>query len=838
MGDNNDSVPQVNDCPTCLLIRVRDTSQVVWRNWDESPSNDPEPVESELASYSRPFQRNGANYPTLSYQAALRFFHGDSPRNLYGNNSICSLCDHWLNGLFTREWKRDEYIARISLGTFKEIEARSNCRVCRLVEQIISRSAFELDDTRPLALELVRTSYCRSCPYLCAATILYKDLDEFQFSGDLDKLGCPRFTLFDDIAIKPDFAKPEVNWDRLRLWYTERLSCLVETDGIQVPKYAALSYVWGKSDEEIITTKENFESLKVQGRFRERDVPLLFQDAFEVCSQLGIDHFWIDRICVVQDDESRKSAQLETMGRIYSTASLTIVSSEPSFISKGLPGVSQPRATPVYLCAGDKVVVPETHGGRLSSTWETRGWTYQEGLLSQNVLIFNEDTVYMYSRSSKGVDTEAFREPEIRKDDYISASLVPEDQQYSDQVKEYSKRLLTFGSDKINAFMGVLNNFGEHQYGLPNTIIDQAMLWHYTYQPSHSGPKFPGHEFPSWSWASTVGPIEYRHLPSEHRPLFSVATYAILQADQSDQPMVKVLDDLQPGQQSESQKHLATVRGHILPLEARPTYDPVAVAMASNLSERYRLIQGSFGDYIYGDTSMSGTTAGVNSLAEFSRWKKFVLYLKHFFGILGSRDQAILQLLMRARPFKKAPWFQGLGRSLSQVPQEARVDTLLRLAKPSSPNLLERLSTVELEAALQPGRIVVHAPKMAVQLKYTQRCFKGTHIWMIGYGGKLIGIAELSDPRHKELLGFFSRDPTQDKVEVYCIALSLMACRVEYTEKGRQDYSSTQESHSTVFTMIASPPLMNCSHRLGLGFIDYPKWSSLGDVPIETTILG
>ena len=158
MGNNNDSVPQVNYCPTCLLIRVRDTSQVVWRNWDESPSNDPEPVESELASYSRPFQRNGANYPTLSYQAALRFFHGDSPRNLDGNDSICSLCDHWLNGLFTREWKRDEYIARISLGTFKEIEARSNCRVCRLVEQIISRSAFELDDTRPLALELVRTS--------------------------------------------------------------------------------------------------------------------------------------------------------------------------------------------------------------------------------------------------------------------------------------------------------------------------------------------------------------------------------------------------------------------------------------------------------------------------------------------------------------------------------------------------------------------------------------------------------------------------------------------------------------------------------------------------------
>ena len=192
---------------------------------------------------------------------------------------------------------------------------------------------------------------------------------------------------------------------------------------------------------------------------------------------------------------------------------------------------------------------------------------------------------------------------------------------------------------------------------------------------------------------------------------------------------------------------------------------------------------------------------------------------------------------MRERPFKTALWFKPLGQSISQVLQKVHVDTFLRLVKPSLPSLLEQLSTAELEAALQPGRIMVHAPKLVVQVKYTQRCFKGTHIWMIGYGGKLIGMAELSDPRHEELLGFFPQDPSQGKVKVYCIALSLMVCRVEYTEKGRQGHSITQDSHSTVFTMIVPPPLMNCSHRLGLGFIDYPTWSSLGGMPMETTIL-
>jgi hypothetical protein len=101
---------------------------------------------------------------------------------------------------------------------------------------------------------------------------------------------------------------------------------------------------------------------------------------------------------------------------------------------------------------------------------------------------------------------------------------------------------------------------------------------------------------------------------------------------------------------------------------------------------------------------------------------------------------------------------------------------------------------------------------------------------------QLIGMAELSDPRHQELLATFFQDSSQDKVEVYCIALSLMACRIEYNKTGRQDRSNTQDSHSTVFTMIVSPPWLNCSHRLGMGFIDYPTWSALGNIPIETTI--
>ncbi|EEU34287.1 uncharacterized protein NECHADRAFT_85597 [Fusarium vanettenii 77-13-4] len=704
MDSNAESIPQVPQCPTCLLIRIRDTTQErIPKTINEALPSDAGPVtESELASYSKPFELERERHPTISYEVALDFFHGEPCGNIGRATSVCNLCDHWVNGIFTREWGDRDPIARVSLGTLIEIQARSGCIVCCFLCQTVLQSPFTIDNTRPLALELARTPHVRSCKYRAAGTILYEDVEEFQHHTQIDKK-YPQLAVFNKNDIIPDFANAKVNWERLRQWYTELPSttgktcqsssvprdkhgyigdalskgfclikvseaCLIETDGVQIPSYAALSYVWGK---EIITTTNNFESLKLPGRFRKKDVPLLFRDAFEVYSQLGIDYFWIDRICVVQDDEKRKSAQLEAMGRIYSKACFTIVSSDPHFINQGLPGVSQPRKPPPNLLVGDKVLIPRIYGSK-KSTWKTRGWTYQEGLLSENVLIFGQDTVYMYSRGSENVTPEGFQEFSYDKPDYISSSLVPQDEEYSDQVHEYSTRLLTFGSDKVNAFLVVLNSFGEHQYGLPHTILDQAMLWNYTYEPSRSGPKIPGQEFPSWSWVFTVGRIEYRHLPSKDRPLFSLATWAILQLDQaSNKPLIKVLDDLQPGEQSEALHHLNTIRSHISPSEAQTGYDPVAIAMAANLCERYRLIQEVLSRKQPSDGSETGPTAGENKAAESIWWKMIVFCLKLPLSIFGLEDKSLSQVRARMKPFKKAPWFQDLDDAIRQVPHKS-----------------------------------------------------------------------------------------------------------------------------------------------------------------------
>src|SRR6478609_3666163 len=115
MGDNAESISQVTHCPTCLLIRIRDTSQkAVLIPWGESPPTGPDPAESELVSYSRPFEVESMRHPTLSYQATLEYFHGNLTRKLDEDTSFCSLCDHWVNGLFTRPWVPRDPIARIT----------------------------------------------------------------------------------------------------------------------------------------------------------------------------------------------------------------------------------------------------------------------------------------------------------------------------------------------------------------------------------------------------------------------------------------------------------------------------------------------------------------------------------------------------------------------------------------------------------------------------------------------------------------------------------------------------------------------------------------------------
>ena len=149
------------------------------------------------------------------------------------------------------------------------------------------------------------------------------------------------------------------------------------------------------------------------------------------------------------------------------------------------------------------------------SKWSSRGWTYQEKILSKRLLIFTpyqtffqcgqaifyEDTILERTSDSPDIDiSEGEGMSHLRHLSKPTADMSPL-RKYRTCIEGYSCRDLTKEEDGLNAFQGVLNTLrpefsNEFHWGLPESMFDIAMTWalgnHY--------PERRRHDFPSWSW--------------------------------------------------------------------------------------------------------------------------------------------------------------------------------------------------------------------------------------------------------------------------------------------------------------------------------------------------
>ncbi|KAK1830427.1 heterokaryon incompatibility protein-domain-containing protein [Podospora conica] len=177
---------------------------------------------------------------------------------------------------------------------------------------------------------------------------------------------------------------------------TRTLVPLPETTAPRSVEYATLSYVWGAVTEtETILPYSRLPS----------DIPLVIADAISVCLQLGLRYLWVDRYCILQNDSDSKHDQIRNMNLIYKQSELTIIAAAGSGPTYGLPGVSRPRPDvpqESMLKLGRYGIVPIMSDGELAaaharrmdlflgSTWNSRGWTYQEAVVSRRRLIFTD----------------------------------------------------------------------------------------------------------------------------------------------------------------------------------------------------------------------------------------------------------------------------------------------------------------------------------------------------------------------------------------------------------------------------------------------------------------
>lgn len=281
-------------------------------------------------------------------------------------------------------------------------------------------------------------------------------------------------------------------------------------------RFAALSYVWGRSHEG--QGHDDEEEFQVDLRKRRRLLPKTVRDAMLVVRELGLRFLWVDRYCIREDGAvpGSKYHTISNMDAVYQRAALTIVAASGAHSDHGLPGSRRihGRLDTFSLVenggrgdAGGKrgrgayVYITEAHTELSKLVWSTRGWTYQEGLLSRHRLVFSE-TQAVFQCQHRDNNKRGRSSRIARAGDVFYC------------IEEYTRRHLTYPTDSLRAFLGVLRGFeklsppAEHHWGVPFVFgtngqifqLAQGLLWK---SQSCSLRRIRG--IPSWSWAGWEG---------------------------------------------------------------------------------------------------------------------------------------------------------------------------------------------------------------------------------------------------------------------------------------------------------------------------------------------
>lgn len=121
---------------------------------------------------------------------------------------------------------------------------------------------------------------------------------------------------------------------------------------------------------------------------------------------------WIDRYCI-PDDQVAEHLQISMLDVIYESVELTIIAADGDDANSGLTGISEARDRQPALRLGSwqlTSLLPDPNLAIKRSKWCTRGWTYQEGLLSRRRLYFSRGQAYLECLGS--TFQESVQEPE------------------------------------------------------------------------------------------------------------------------------------------------------------------------------------------------------------------------------------------------------------------------------------------------------------------------------------------------------------------------------------------------------------------------------------------
>lgn len=312
-------------------------------------------------------------------------------------------------------------------------------------------------------------------------------------------------------------------------------------------QYICLSHRWVQPDtRQSSTTKSNYQARLAGIGFSQ--LPPLFIHTLRAAAKFGIRYVWIDSLCIIQDDADDWNQESRKMGKYYQLATFTLTSTFSSEDTASFDGYSPPKLQRVVrLPYRDKTgrqrgyfyVYPRARRSVLAAEWTshitssgllTRGWIFQEWLLSRRIVCLTPSGVYVQcqcrhpaaTQNQYGEDVGGFVPDRCRGLLPIKASLRLSFDTSGDLyctweavVEHYSG--LTFsqpGKDRITALAGVAGEFATALKSLPDRgeaahsskfiaglwtgDLARGLLW----GQAQPGPHRRLEGFPTWSWAS------------------------------------------------------------------------------------------------------------------------------------------------------------------------------------------------------------------------------------------------------------------------------------------------------------------------------------------------
>jgi hypothetical protein len=338
---------------------------------------------------------------------------------------------------------------------------------------------------------------------------------------------------------------------------------LVEIEDVQNVSWVALSYVWGSTPFRTLT-KDTLKEFKEAGSLSASWVPNTIADAIQVTKGIGERYLWTDSLCIIQDSDVDKANCIPYMDIIYGHACVTIINAAGDSAFSGLPGVrpgTRFQAEDPFEIDGTWFMQSHRKFGEANqifgdSKWFTRGWTFQEAILSPRWLIFAPEQVYWECRRGTWREDACWELPQYLEksqtiiyepaffddmfwDLWNRSSVQKFLERYQCLVHSFAQRELTCESDGLDAFSGILKAITQVSgidffWGLPRAFLGVALTWPCARKRTRrrtalcrvvvtEDDRTAKSYFPSWSWVGWVCRVYFHemfgHLDGEHAGL-------------------------------------------------------------------------------------------------------------------------------------------------------------------------------------------------------------------------------------------------------------------------------------------------------------------------------